>query len=194
MTEHELQCSKPRLCVVNWDSEGHVPLNARGMNLLGCKWYPRVPYWEDKPSHKAEDFRTKDKNLCWSPRTEVRSSAGAKSGYSKSLLLLPCYPRNTTTNSCFLLNFSDIHKIPCGCKVMTFPGTRSYLLSSVVFHPQKPGVALDLPGGRNTVTIFPAVKLAWFPNHNLTDQREAKGKKPSEAHGHLNPILGMIKV
>lgn len=111
------------------------------------------------------------------PWAELRSSSGTKSEYIKRMLLLPCYPRNTTTNSCFLLNFSGIHKIFCVCKAMKFQDTRCYLLSSVAFHQQKPRVPLGHLVGRNMVTIFPAVKLAWFPNHNLTELREAKGNK-----------------
>lgn len=111
------------------------------------------------------------------PWTELRSIAGTKLEYIKRILLLPCYPRNTTTNSCFLLNFSSIQKTVCQCKIMMFQDTRSYLLRSAALHQQKPTVALGHPVGRNIVTIFPAVKLAWFPNHNLTDLREAKANK-----------------
>lgn len=60
---------------------------------------------------------------------------------------------------------------------MMFQDNKSYLLRSVAFRQQKPRVALDHPVGRTTVTIFPSVKLVWFPNHILTDLGEAKTNK-----------------
>lgn len=66
MKEHELQHSTSWLWVLYWEPKSCVPLNVGSMNLLGIKWHPCVYYWEDKPAHKAELFRTKGKNLHWS--------------------------------------------------------------------------------------------------------------------------------
>lgn len=146
----------------------------QGMNLLGCKWFPHVSYWEDKPAHKTEDFRARDKNLHRS-LTELRSTAWTKSEYIKRMLLLPCYSQNTTTNPCFLLNCSCIHKILCRCNEVWRQQLLFIELCGFPSAETKSGSNHTV--GRNMATILPAVKLVWFPNENLTGLREAKGNK-----------------
>lgn len=77
------------------------------MNFLDYKWYPCASYWEDKPAHKAEVFRTKDKNLHWSLDWTLEHCT--KSECIKKILLLPYYPRNITTNSWFTI-FSVVYR------------------------------------------------------------------------------------
>lgn len=141
------------------------------MNFLGYKWYPCVSHWEDKPAHKGEVFRTKDKNLHWSLDWTLEHCT--KSECIKKILCFPATPE-TLPQTPVLWFFQwytentlqkENHKVSM-CQI---------LFTDLSAFPSETESGPGHPLGRNTVIIFPAVKLDWFSNHNLTDLTEAKG-------------------
>lgn len=166
MWQHSTSC----LWFLNWEPKDHVPLNVGSMNLLGFKWYPCVSYWADKPAHKAELFRSKDKNLHWSLDWTLEHK---ESECIKRMLLLPCCPRNITTNSWFMLFPVVYPKYSVEVKSWSFNMPDLFVeLSVFASETEWPWPSTWEENGNK---IFPAVKLDWFSNHSLTDLTEAKG-------------------
>lgn len=113
---------------------------------------------------------------CADPQTELRSSGWTKSEYFIRLLLHPCYTPETLlqtpASSLIALAYA---RYSVGVKELSFKtsGLINWAQWLSISRNQERLWAIQM--GRIWWPSFQLWKLAWFPNHNLTDLREAKG-------------------